>query len=57
MAPADPASESGLGCTGQAHGLTRLHRQLGQGVRSDISQPGWDRPPWVPASPGVGTHS
>ena len=42
MGPADPASEPGLGCTGRAHGLTRLHRQLEQGVHSDSSQPGWD---------------
>ena len=42
MVPADPASEPGLGCTGQAHGLTRLHRQLEQGVHSDSSQPRWD---------------
>lgn len=42
MVPADPASEPGLGCTGRAHGLTRLHRQLEQGVHSDSSQPRWD---------------
>lgn len=57
VAPADPASESGLGCTGQARGLTGLHRQLAQGVHSDSGQPGWDRPPQLPASPGAGTHS